>query len=698
MKLETAKPGRMTETGSSLLKLMQTGDLPTLDLLVRESLQNSLDAKNNDRYVKVDFQTGAFKAGKLNEHLEGATENLNKRFGKNSICSFIEIRDSNTVGLTGPLSIIDVSSPADYGNLLKLVYEISKNQTAEGAGGSWGLGKTIYYRVGIGLVFFYSRIRVGSTFASRLAACLVEDETGDTIVDYGKNLKRGIAWWGEKERPRADTTVPLTKNRDIQEILEVFDIAPFKGPETGTSIIIPYIDESRLLEETLAKLEKDAARPYWTDSIEEYLTVSVQRWYAPRLSNTQYKYGAHLKASVNGNQIKPSEMLPLFRTVRDLYLYATGAELDDDSLLLAENVKLCKEPIRKNSVLSKGNIIGYLAYAKLTAKNLKMLPPDNEASPYRQIDNAETGRENNSPIIMYTRRPGMIVNYDTTEYGLFTPSDEYVLALFVPDSLIKMTGKYKDSHGNPLTLEEYFRKGEKAEHAVWQDSNITGGNPGIITTLFKRTNDILKKEYTVKEKQTGETEKTGLSAKLADLLLPDSGFGTVPDWHVTPGNDPPSKPKVKKSRIVISGGPYFRNGEIELEYQLYLKGKTTDVSLNVLGERGSYNADDWETDDVGLKFPFEIKKFTVEKINDPRKKGRPIICERFLDCANTLSEGTANDFDIRLLKSFRHNTFSKIRIELNSSSGKELYGKLILSADARDMMCEVIAEEVKKDE
>lgn len=62
MKIEIAVPGRMTQSGSSLLKLIQNNNMPILDLLVRESIQNSLDAKNDkDEFVAVDFLTGKFK-------------------------------------------------------------------------------------------------------------------------------------------------------------------------------------------------------------------------------------------------------------------------------------------------------------------------------------------------------------------------------------------------------------------------------------------------------------------------------------------------------------------------------------------------------------------------------------------------------------------------------------------------------------
>ena len=41
MKIEIAQHDRMTESGSSLLRLIQNQNIPVLDLLVREAFQNS---------------------------------------------------------------------------------------------------------------------------------------------------------------------------------------------------------------------------------------------------------------------------------------------------------------------------------------------------------------------------------------------------------------------------------------------------------------------------------------------------------------------------------------------------------------------------------------------------------------------------------------------------------------------------------
>jgi hypothetical protein len=145
LKIEIAEHARMSERGSSLLRLIQNNDMPILDLLVRESVQNSMDASLEEfEYVDMEYNVRDFKASELNKHLEGIQENLDRKF-PNTMYKLMEIRDSNTTGLTGPLHYSRVRDN-QFGNLLKLVYEISMPQHQEGAGGSWGLGNPSYFQ------------------------------------------------------------------------------------------------------------------------------------------------------------------------------------------------------------------------------------------------------------------------------------------------------------------------------------------------------------------------------------------------------------------------------------------------------------------------------------------------------------------------------------------------------------------------
>ena len=188
MRIEIAEPGRMSQSGSSLLRLIQNNKTPVLDLLVRESIQNSLDAHKEDaKAVTVEYLTGTFSSYKLSDELEGISSALVSKFPSRN-CQYLAVCDFNTVGLTGEMDVQNVKDN-NYGNLLKLVYEICKPQEAEGAGGSWGLGKTVYFRIGIGLVIYYSRIDEGNgKYSSRLAASFVEDENSPIDEKYAEMI------------------------------------------------------------------------------------------------------------------------------------------------------------------------------------------------------------------------------------------------------------------------------------------------------------------------------------------------------------------------------------------------------------------------------------------------------------------------------------------------------------------------------
>lgn len=504
MKIEIAEHGRMSESGSSLLRLIQNQDMPLLDLLVREAIQNSLDAAKDNNPVNIDIHTGSFTSSLLNKYFEKIGNVLDERFDeKKGPYEFIEIRDSNTRGLTGPIRYSDVRNN-DFGNLLKLVYEISKPQQAEGAGGSWGLGKTIYFRLGIGLVIYYSRIKKDGKYVSRLAACLVEDETKmESVIPYCENeLRRGIAWWGRQDDVAKQCTIPVEDESEILQILSTFNLTPFLNEDTGTSIIIPYIDRKKLLDETYAINEEKDYKPYWTNSIEMYLNVAVQRWYAPRIENSDFPFLPYLSVFINGKKIIPEEMLPLFRVVRELYIRTFSNDPDDTSFI-SKNVNVKKESITLRNVFDKDHVSGWLTFLKINAEELKMTPPDNEKSPYHQISNKNVVMDNgNAPIIMYTRKLGMIVGYDYN--GIWTHNmphcleNEFVIGLFTLNSrnrLIFPNLLQEES----LALEEYIRQGEKADHASWIDRIIKGRNLHIVQNIQKNIIRKITANYSEKK-------------------------------------------------------------------------------------------------------------------------------------------------------------------------------------------------------
>ena len=614
MKIEIAEPGRMTQSGSSLLKLIQNNNMPILDLLVRESIQNSLDAKNElDSYVTVEFITGEFNKISLNRELEGITDSLNKKYWKNEY-KYIAVRDSNTVGLTGKLHYDEVTDN-QYGNSLKLIYEISKPQEAEGAGGSWGLGKTVYFRVGIGLVIYYSRIiNEQGQYESRLAASLVENEMEmDSLIPAlpGKS-KRGIAWWGQNIGE--NKTKPITDEQYIEQILKIFNMDPYEGDLTGTTIIIPYIDEHMLLENNQIEYkdgEDNSIRPFWRCSIEDYLKVAIQRWYAPRLNNKKYPYGKFLRAKINKIGIGLDNMEPAFQIVQALYNRAISEEVCDD-ILKEDGVECKSEEIILRKVLETTKA-GTVAYAKVPRKILKTGYPDNKPEPYMYFNCEIRDKEKNKPVLFFTRKPGMIVSYEDVGNWVdgisASNKDEFILAIFVLNSenrLANTNGIY--------SLEEYVRKSEMADHTSWGDFSMGNNNPRIVSKVQTQVNSKISKEFSVEEEDTTSRLNSGLGKMFGDLLLPPENFGKKPSGGSGGGQGGNGHTETHKNVIFgyePSKTKYSPNGMVvKLTIRSRRKITSTGINLAIDSETGAIKPKDWE-EKMGLSMPFAISSTEI---------------------------------------------------------------------------------------
>lgn len=49
-------------------------------------------------------------------------------------------------------------------------------------------------------------------------------------------------WFGRKDNEMNQLN-PLTDEKEINEILRIFNLKPFQNDSTGTKVIIPFIDE-----------------------------------------------------------------------------------------------------------------------------------------------------------------------------------------------------------------------------------------------------------------------------------------------------------------------------------------------------------------------------------------------------------------------------------------------------------------------
>lgn len=638
LNIEYLNPDRMAPAGSELINYIQNNSTPTLDLLVREAIQNSLDAADGSMpFVRVSFEVNEINSTQIAKHFDGIKEALIKNYGDTS-CTVITIKDSNTTGLTGPIKT-DGLPINDYGNLCKLVYDINKKQQNEGAGGAWGIGKTIFFRLGIGLVIYYTRIKTAEGYEERLVASLIEDQRlPNAILPERKGKTQlGIAWWGEKEID-SKKTIPLTSSEMIHQILNDFAVTPYAGKQTGTTVIVPYVDTNKLIKE-LCHEENPQDAPIWCRKdniqadnkknlkiIEEYLNISIRKWYAPRIS---HKYdGQYLYPFVNGKAIECDETIRLFNIIQQLY----HARPNEKNCI--NDKEIISEPVSLRERFSKNSIAGWINFIKLTDEDLGCYPPYNQFNPYyylfNYLDNEVT---ENQPIILFTRKQGMIVNYQIKGSWVYnippTKEGEYIIGFFIanPEQRLK---------DNDILLDEYLRKGEKADHMDWSDINDYG-NLNIVDKIQRNVASHIKKKYAEQTEKTTGTLNVGLGRKLARLFMPPTNFSTwdkAKGGHANIGgtggdgvktkNDKATNLNIKHKRptLEVINTPLFEKNQVTLPIRIIFANSThLRLTMLVQTETGNYTCEKWEKQ-MAQEFPIEIRDLQIASL----KEDKNIIC------------------------------------------------------------------------
>lgn len=611
MKINIPEQTPMSMSGSSVLSSIQNNSMSTIDLMIRESLQNSLDAGIDNigiyRSVDVNYTIGKFTKTNLTNELEGISVDLKNKI-KETECSFISIEDKNTVGLNGKIKYSDAKEK--YGNFRKLVYEIAKPQTKEDAGGSWGYGKTVYFRVGIGLVVFYTRFKENGEYVERLACTYIEDETKyNSLLHNIKRNNRGIAWFGDEQN---GSPYPIENHDYISNFLKIFDLKCYAGRETGTKIIIPFINKKELLNDINYKKEYWNNNCFWKDNFEETLENSILQWYAPRINNKNYKEvfdKPFLKVYINNQKIKfNDDENYFFKVISELYNLALLNNYNisynpDINHILDYDVKTVKY-----SKL-KGKNSGSIAFCKIPIKSF-------ELSPYTYIGIENNTSNGNKPIIGFCRKPGMIVDYQISNKWADkipnTPEDEILIGIFVLNS----NAIFKDY----FKLELYIRKSEMADHNAWDDVYIEEKNYGkVVATICKNTKKII--QDSLKENELNKPRKIiGISQKLGKLFLPTTGYGSTPQTGIKP------KPKEKSTITRSRNGSTLKTGNvininntlssIDFELNLLNHNASIDISILGIGNLNTWNNLMNKDNTVQKKaFPINIKQIQISTIS-----------------------------------------------------------------------------------
>jgi hypothetical protein len=462
------------------------------ELLVREAIQNSVDAATEDHPgpVRVIFRLNQFvedDKNQLLQHLalEPFVERLQafgdqltpgnvieKRNDPSAPVHLLYIEDYNTKGLGG--GIRDRVN-GHFFRLLFLFGEGSKADNDDGSGGSFGFGKGVYaHNSNVRMIFVFSVFEAteatNHNWARLLGCAYLPGHSFDDETWTGR------AWFGVPTAARdAQAPYPIVDDEAVA-FAERLGFAPRNRDEFGTSILIVGCDSQEGVI-TAEKLRRAAETWWWPRLIDGDLTMEI------------------VEHGVRTPGVDPAGRLDLQPFIRCRNAIRRGHG-DDDVKLRQFNRK-------------HGLDLGELA---LTA-----IGPDHSSCEAlnRDVD-ASDDRQGTAPVhksVAYIRKPGMVVTYRTWSIS----STMSAVGTFEADSAV----------------DRHLKLSEPKEHDRWDPHSrrldrIANGHAvvkAIEEGIRKRVRDFLKELQ-----PPAPPPKSGLAwlgKRLGEMLAPQ-GKGNPP--------------------------------------------------------------------------------------------------------------------------------------------------------------------------
>lgn len=246
--------------GRGLRKLLGASVHDRLSLLIRETVQNSWDASRyrdgRERYpdrvadFAVDLRTASDEERLVLDEMFGPdpVPGLPLREVLDApVLRVLEISDRGTAGLGGPTDDRRDIPEGVTTDFIDLMFKIGAPQDKEFGGGTFGFGKIASYAVSKASTIIVRSNPMEGAPGSPASERLIASGIGDSFSLDGYRYT-GRHWWGTTHD---DYIHPLEGHRAHEIATEVFH-HPFRGDETGTSILVVQPDLEGLSSEEAA--------------------------------------------------------------------------------------------------------------------------------------------------------------------------------------------------------------------------------------------------------------------------------------------------------------------------------------------------------------------------------------------------------------------------------------------------------------
>lgn len=230
-----------SSTAPGILRQLGRPALDEFVLLVRESAQNSWDARRPGR--KVDFtlrlerlglRSGAWRDALLPSPSENTASQLENALSSDSW--LLTVSDRGTYGLGGPIRATERPLPGERTDFVQFLRNVGEPRDVRLGGGTYGFGKGVFYRASSARTIIASTNALTSAGEQRrlMGASLGEDFYDSTGVRY-----TGRHWWG---RVGDDGVVDPLLGSEATSTSEDLGLPRFESGSTGSDIAMVGIN------------------------------------------------------------------------------------------------------------------------------------------------------------------------------------------------------------------------------------------------------------------------------------------------------------------------------------------------------------------------------------------------------------------------------------------------------------------------
>ncbi|GAA1030531.1 MULTISPECIES: hypothetical protein [Amycolatopsis] len=482
-------------------------ELDLLTILVRESAQNSWDARIGDTTVdyhldlRIVSPAHAPSWRELLTRRVPAHENLPLRKSlSGSAIRILTVSDRGTTGLGGPTRADN--AVVENHDFVSFIRNIGEPRDTELGGGTYGFGKGIFYLLsGPGTVLVHTRCRVAGGYETRLMGCALWKSYAEGEGLSGHRFT-GRHWWGA---PSPDGVVEPLVGIEAEETAERLGLRQFGDDETGTTVVV--------IDPDLGERTTEEAGSYLAD------TIAWNLW--PKMLTDSIDHPP-MRFSVQCNGItvpvpNPRETSPL-----DMFVAAHETMRSENGRSLE-----CRKPKAK---------LGNLGFEK------RFLPPFDETPA-----GAASGIGTTVHHVCLMRTAELVVTYHEGP----KPAAEYV--------------SYAGVFRADTALDSTFAASEPPTHDAWHWQSLDGWDKTFVKTTFTRIREAVEELIEVDGRVRASSSEIALGAAsraFSDLVAGSWGNGGASDYRIAFKPAPPPKEPVAAQHTGDLYAPAADNGPV----------------------------------------------------------------------------------------------------------------------------------------